>query len=182
VSVYQSMRKPVLSVEQLRRGIAEIAAAAKQEDARVLLSGAAALALYGGDRFAPHLEVVAGRALAALPPERALPFGGHRSRTPSGVPVDVILRADDFAPLFDEALQGGRSVPGVPLPVVEPEHLVAMLLVGGRPADHLDIATLVELRAFDEAEALQRVRRLLGAYAARALRAQIDEARWRLSR
>jgi hypothetical protein len=172
----------MLSPEQMDRGAAEVAAAARAEGVRVLLVGGVAMAHYGSDRFTGNLDVVADRALGALPRERELPFGGYQSRTPSGVPASVILRADDYTDVFKDALLHGRTVEGLALPLVSAEHLVAMKLLARRPKDLLDLATLVTLNAFDEAKALRIVKSLLGAYAAEDLRSHIREARWRAER
>ena len=108
--------------------------------------------------------------------EGALGIGGVRTRTPSGVPLDWIHRTDDFAHVFDEALQYGRRLEGVPVPVAGPEYLVIMKMIAGRDKDDLDLIALLQCGEVDIAQARRMVKRLLGAYAAQDFDSRVAEA------
>ena len=110
-------------------------------------------------------------------------FGGYRSETSSGIPVDVILRDDEFSELFDEALDRVVEIDGIP--TVPNEYLVAMKMLAGRRKDDGDLEFLLGYGGtgvvdMDRAEDV--VRRHLGAYAVRELRSLAVEARWLGSR
>jgi len=69
-----------------------------------------------------YLPAVAAAAVAvavsgpidALPNESPLSLSGYQSHTPSGVAVDLIMRDDDYAEVFEEALEYPRKIEGVP--------------------------------------------------------------------
>jgi hypothetical protein len=114
--------------------------------------------------------------LGALPAERPLSFGGYQTHTAKGVPVNWIIRADEYEDIFTEAIQRPRNLDGVDAPVVSPEYLVAMKLLARRPKDLLDLAALLSFGVVDADKALRITKRLLGAYAADDLRSHIDGA------
>ena len=171
-------KKKMLSVEQVEKSLIEIQELSKQEQISCLLVGGVALQYYGSDRFTADVDFVAPEALPGLTPETPLSFGGYQSHTPSGVPVDWIVRSDDYQELYEEALRNPRWIEGVPVPVVAPEYLLAMKMVARRRKDELDVETLLELGVVDTEKALKLVKRLLGAYAADDLRAHLQMAEW----
>lgn len=175
-------RKKMLSPDEIDAAVAEVASLVEIEGIHVALVGGSALALYGSDRFTADIEFVADAALRALPKESALVFGGYQSHTPGGVPVDWILRSDDFTELYEEALLKAKRLPGVPVPVVTPEYLAAMKLVAGRGKDELDLETMLEGGLVDVAAATALIKRLLGAYAAKEFSSRVDLAEWKKSR
>ncbi len=182
MSEAQSSRRRMLSIEQIDNGVAEVAAAAAAEGVPLVLIGGVAMHHYGSDRFTADLDFAAPRALAALPPENTLSFGGYQAQTRGGVPVNLIIRDDEFNEVVEEALEVPRRIEGVPAPVVSPEYLLAMKMVARRPKDLVDLAALLDLRVVDEAKTLRIVRRLLGAYAAQDLRSHLEEANRRRDR
>lgn len=177
-----AMLKRMLSPAQIEVGLLEIADIAKRANVRVILIGGVALQAYGCDRFTVHLDVAAEGRLPELAEESPLSFGGYQSHTPSGVPVDVILRNDAFARVYREALKHPRHFPDLPLGVVSPEFLTLMKMVARRTKDDSDLETLLGLGIVDEPKAVRLATRLLGAYAADDLRALIDVAAWKRSR
>lgn len=138
---------------------------------------------YGSDRFTVDLDVVADSMLP-LPPGEPLTFGGHATHSsPSGLPVDVILRDDAMANLYDEALASAKRIPGIPIRVVRPEHLVAMKMEAGREKDDLDLGyLLLMLDEKDYTAARKVVVKHLGYYAGKELDARLAEAQWKRSR
>ncbi len=177
-----AQRKKVLSIEEIDAALAEIAALAHQRQINLVLVGGVALQMYGGDRFTADVDFAASDPIPDLKPERELSFGGYQSHTASGVPVDWILRNDDFAEVYTEAILYPQRIEGVPVPVASPEYLVAMKLVAGRTRDELDIETLLGLGAVDVPKVRRIVKRLLGAFAEKSLVSLIEVAAWKRSR
>lgn len=169
-------KRKMLSIEQIDRGIEEVGMLAQQHGVTVLLIGGVAMQHYGSDRFTADLDFAASGVLPGLVPEHPLVFGGYQSHTPGGIPVDWILRSDDYAAVFTEALEHPQWVPGLAVPLVRPEYLVVMKMVARRRKDELDLETLLELGVVDTGKALEVTKRLLGAYAADDLRRHIELA------
>lgn len=175
---YASKRK-MLSVEQIDLAVGEVGELAQQAGVRVLLVGGVAMHHYGSDRFTADVDFAADGPVPELAAETPLSFGGYQSHTPGGVPVDLILRDDDFKAIFEEALLHPRRIEGVAVPVVSPEYLVLMKMVARRPKDELDLEALLGLGVVDVDKARGMVRRLLGAYAVGDLDAVVQMAEWR---
>lgn len=171
-------RKRFLDQSEIDAGIAEVADLAARERVAILLVGGCALHYYGSDRLTADIDFAAEREIPGLPGEKRLTFGGIQSHTPSGVPVDWIVRADDYAAVYEEALQHPRRLPDLPVPIVSPEYLVAMKMVARRKKDAADLETLVLSGTVDIDKARRIVKRLLGAYAAEDLDAVVAEAEW----
>jgi hypothetical protein len=148
----------------------------------VALIGGYALQLYGSPRLTGDLDVVVDRALEALPEIGPLSFGGYQSDTPNGVPVDVVMRNDDYAALYEEALEASFGSSESPIPVVQSEHIAAMKMVAGRGRDMADLEWLITSRTIDLAETKRIVRRHLGPYAVQEFERIVEQARWRASR
>lgn len=122
----------MLSSVEIDRALAEVAVLAKLSDVKIVLVGGVALYQYGSDRLTSDLDFAASGPIESLPNEKSLSFGGYQSHTPSGVAVDLILRADDYAEVYEEALEYPRKIEGVPVPVASPEHLVLMKMIARR--------------------------------------------------
>lgn len=157
---------------------------ARAENLRVLLIGGVAMRYYGSERLTVDLDVASsGMPARGLPREGVRTFGGMKTRTPSGVPLDWVVREDDFAPVFAEALeQGQRAIEGVPIDVVSPEYLAAMKMIAGRDRDDLDLIFLLQSGEVDVGKARRIIKRLLGAYAAQDFDSRVAEAEWKASR
>ncbi|MFZ4579146.1 MAG: DUF6036 family nucleotidyltransferase [Myxococcota bacterium] len=175
-------RKRFLDQREIDAGMAEIADIARAERLRVLLIGGCALQFYGSDRLTADIDVAAERLPDSLPAEEALTFGGVQTHTPGGVPVDWIVRADDYAKVFEEALEFPRRIEGLPLPVASPEYLVVMKMVARRKKDAADLEALLQSDLVDLDKARGMVKRLLGAYAADEFDAVLASAQWERSR
>lgn len=105
-----SGKRRLLSPEALDEATEQIAAIAKKEGARVALVGGLALQHYGSPRLTGDVDVVAEELLDGLRKGRQLSFGGEATKAPNGVPVDVIVRADGYAALYQEALNRAYPV------------------------------------------------------------------------
>jgi hypothetical protein len=174
-----SGKRRLLAPEVLDQAASYVLEAAEREGVAAALGGGYALQLYGSPRLTGDVDVVASDEISALPRGKALSFGGYKSEV-EGVPVDVILRDDDFAPLYEEALAGATVVEGVPL--VSPEHLAAMKMVAGRRTDLADLEFLIGDRVIDLPKTRLIVRRHLGPYAVKELDSFVEETRWRKSK
>ena len=175
-------KKPMLSEAQVEQGLREVAALAKASKTEILLVGGVAMHLYGSDRLTGDLDFAASQQVKGLPPAGVLSFGGYQSKSPSGIPVDLIIRDDDYKGLYESALKSPASFEDCPVKVVDPEHLVAMKMVARRPKDEVDLATLLGLGVVNHARATRLVKKLLGTYAADDLRSHIEYAEFLKSR
>lgn len=175
-------KKKMLSPSQIDEGVSEVAEIARSSGARILLVGGVAMYQYGSDRFTADLDFASDRPIGDLPQESPLTFGGYQTHTPGGVPLDVIIRDDDYAAVFSEALDYARRFEGVPVPVVSAEYLAVMKMVARRPKDAIDLEWLLSSGAVDIDKARRMVKRLLGSYAVDDFNATADIAEWRKTR
>lgn len=175
---YTKDRKRLLSSAELEAGARSAIAAAGAEGIDVAILGGYAMALYGSDRLTVDVAIVASGPIAALPPAERLTFGGYSSLLPQGFSVDVILRDDEYLPLYQEALSNTHCIEG--LPVVSLPYLMAMKMASARPKDELDLRWL--MATYDEPAILDEARRIigrhLGVYAAREFDSDLSLARW----
>lgn len=171
---------PLLDLTTLNDAAAEVARIAKRQHVRVAMIGGMAMHMFGSPRLTGDVDVVAdGPPPRSMPVERQLTFGGVAVRTSGGVPVDWVLRDDDFAPLYDAALNKAPRVPGFPLRVVEPEYIAAMKMAAGRGKDILDLEFLIADEAIDVVATRKIVKRFLGPYAAKEFDVMVKEVEWR---
>jgi hypothetical protein len=167
----------------------ELLAAAERVSARsderqamgdeVAVAGGLAMQVWGSPRLTADLDVIANDRLGYT--GEPLSFGGVRTREGT-VPLDVIVRDDEWRDLYVAALMSAVMVDNITPPVVTPEFLVAMKMVAGRPKDEADVRYLVLTEDFDREVAESVVRQYLGAYAVKELRSLIAEAERRRSR
>lgn len=177
------MKRPkFLDASDILRGIQEIDLLTDADPVSVALVGGAALQLYGSDRLTRDVDIIATRIPSGLTPHGGLAFGGAQTTTPSGIPVDVIVRDDDATALYNAALKVAQHVPGVQIPVVPLEYLVAMKLNAGRPKDDLDLMFILTETDVDYPVARGVVEKFMGGYAARALDSIKSEVEWKKSR
>jgi hypothetical protein len=177
----KSEKKRLLSSEEITVALAEVAALAKASGRKAVLVGGVALHQYGSDRLTADIDIAVDGPIDALPIESPISFGGYQSHTPSGVPVDLIVRDDDYAAVFDEALEYGRDLPGVPIRVASPEQLVLMKMIARRRKDELDLDALLESGQVDVPKARRLVKRLLGVFALDEFNEILQVAEWRRS-
>ena len=164
---------------------------AQRQRTKVALVGGFALQYFGSPRLTGDIDVVARKALEELEPTRKLSFGGQKTAVVSEgnasvgknvvVPVDVIVRDDDFASLYRTALNHTVDK-GAPLLIVVPEYIAAMKLVAGRRKDEDDMAFLITSGIIDIDKTSSIIRKHLGAFAVKEFRSFVDETRWRASR
>jgi hypothetical protein len=71
---------------------------------------------------------------------------------------------------------------GVPIPVIQPQHITAMKLQAGRPKDVVDLEFLLLDSGMAYSKARNLVKRYLGVYAAEELDRLLDELKWQRTR
>lgn len=174
--------KKFLAPEVLAEAVAQVAELAKRERVSILLIGGFAMQHYGSDRLTGDVDFAATDRLDALPRGPALSFGGEQTHAPNGVPVDLVLRNDEFASLYEEAIARGVKPRGMPVPIVRPEHLAAMKMVAGRSRDTLDLEFLVASHAVAPTKARKVILKHLGPYAAREFDRFVEEVAWKASK
>lgn len=145
----------------------------------VAIGGGVAMQVWGSTRLTGDLDLIAADDMGVR--GEPLSFGGVRSVV-DGIPLDVIVRDDKWALLYEEALRTAVEVEGVGVPVIAPEYLLAMKMVAGRPKDEIDARFLVLLPDFDHALAESVVDEHLGPYAVNELESIVAEAKWLRSR
>lgn len=171
------------SAEKLQEAIAQVAELANLANQRVILIGGCAMALYGSDRLTHDVDFASNSVLQGhVGRTKKLLFGGEQF-TVAGVPVDYVVRSDDFATLYQAAIAGAKCIEGVPMLVVRPEHLVAMKMAAGRDKDLSDISHLLGTEGLvDRVLARKIVREHMGAYAAQEFDGLVEEADWKRAR
>ena len=175
----QRKGKRLPSYDELIAASERVAASPEARNAHVAIAGGLAMQIWGSPRLTADLDVVSTSRLGYA--GEPLTFGGVRTME-GPVPLDVIVRADEWRRLYVDALANAVEVEGVQLHVVEPEFLVAMKMVAGRPKDEGDVRYLVVTEDFDRSMAEAVVRDYLGPYAVKELRAIFAEAEWRRTR
>lgn len=150
-----------------------------REDA--VLCGGIAMSLYGSARLTGDVDVVARAVPYKHLPGKPLSFGGIRVKS-AGVSVDIIVRDDDWKPLYDAAWANALTIdlPEGRIKIVEPEYLIAMKIAAGRPKDQDDVREILTNGTAVNAALLKTiVRKYLGLYAATTeLEQIIAEAEW----
>ena len=134
---------------------------------------------YGSTRLTQDIDL----AVAAVPQGvvgTALTFGGVTRPLPRcGIGCDYIVRADDYASLYEEALGAGISDARLPrgIRLTRREHLAAMKMAAGRDKDGWDLAWLILDGGLDLKMTAAVIRRHLGPYAVDAFRSDVEMAR-----
>lgn len=156
--------------------------AVKKMDIDAVLAGGAAMQIWGSDRLTRDVDFLA----TAAPTERRwqpLSLGGVRGVVGRDrIPVDIIVRDDDYAKLYEEAIDRAVRVKGVAVPVVRPEYLAAMKLAAARAKDDEDLRALIRLDAIDLAATREIILRHLGRFAVDEFNRIVDEVAWRSAR
>lgn len=174
-----SAPKRLFTHGELSAALREVARAA-HDRGRIALAGGVAMQLYGSSRLTADLDVLCECELTGLTEVGRLSFGGQKLVSANGVPVDVIIRNDEMAALYEAALESAQHIAGVDdAKVVRPEYLVAMKMWAGRAdKDIPDIQHLLASGAADMDGASKVVRRYLGVYAVKELASMRDEIEW----
>lgn len=166
------------STETIDQAALEALALARKQGVRAAVAGGRALQWFGSDRFTKDVDIVAEAPLRGLRRVRPITFGGSILRASNGVSVDWIVRSDEAAALYQEALFAARKLPGCPYLLISAEYLAAMKFVAGREKDRLDLAALVQARRINVRKARSLIHKHIGWWAAKEFDTFVDEARW----
>lgn len=152
---------------------------------RIALIGGAALNFYGSDRFTKDVDFIANNTIPAddaddLRRISGLSFGGSRYMAPDQVPVDVIVRDDHGAALYEEALDCAEPTDEGFL-IVTPEYLAAMKYEAMRGKDEIDLLWMLAQKGLVNAKKAEAIIRehCGGQRAAKEFRMLAKEATWR---
>lgn len=170
-----------LSFAEVKAAVAEAADKAKAEGIPLVLGGGFAMQAYGSNRLTADVDLLAPKLPSFTESGEDLILGGQfggKSVDINGIPIDVIVRGDDYADLYQEAIRKAKPLPGYQVKVVPAEYLVAMKMVAGRPKDDLDLNYLLSSVKMDFKQLKDIVNRFLGRYAVTELVSQIQTARW----
>ncbi len=144
--------------DQINEAIQMVEELAHEQNFTAALAGGVAMQVYGSDRMTNDVDFVLDEmptSVGGLRKVLPLGFGGTRYVTPKGAKVDLIVRNDEYAKLFEDAIANVIATPEG-IPIVSPEHLTAMKLAAGRDKDKLDLEWLLS------AEGLVDVRKARG--------------------
>lgn len=169
-----------LGPADVEAAVSEIAEMAAEQGAKIALVGGVAMAAYGSDRLTSDVDVASNLLLVGISHPKRLSFGGVSGRSPSGHPVDIIVRDDAYMLLYEEAIDSSHDV-GLPVPVVLPSYLAALKMAAARPKDEEDLRSLIRM-GLDRPSARLVIKRYLGEYAAREFDSICDEIDWQSSR
>lgn len=171
-----------LNPADIEEAIAELAEISAKAGIDTVLVGGVAMSVYGSDRLTKDVDVACrDECLPGMKRLKELPFGGISARSPSGHPVDIIVRDDAYRDLYEAAILNARDE-GLALPVASPEYLAALKMAAARDKDMLDLETLFRLGVLDMEKARAVIRQHLGEYAAREWDSLISEFEWKSSR
>lgn len=163
--------------EQIEATLTTITQRLAQGRTSFALAGGCALQLYGSPRFTTDVDVIARAAplnvstvkTAEVREIGSLGFGGVELKIrSSGVAVDWIIRDDEYAPLFREALANAREPRGFGRLVVTLPYLGAMKVLANRAKDFQDLEFVLGPAStlYDYKELRAIVKRHLGPLAA----------------
>lgn len=177
----EPQKRRFLTAEQIDRATC-LMAEKWRRSGRLALVGGAAMQFYGSDRFTKDVDFIADDTAPAdrdMTFVSALSFGGKRY-VDLDVPIDVIVRADESASLYAEALDNAEETEEGFL-IVSPEYLAAMKFDAMRAKDEADLMWLLGRHGLvNPRKAEDIVRRHLGGQrAGREFRQLVNEAQWR---
>ncbi|MSP72533.1 MAG: hypothetical protein EXR76_10200 [Myxococcales bacterium] len=121
-----SKKKRLLAPEVLEAATEEVLARAHTQGVRAALAGGFALQQWGSPRLTGDVELVVEQELEGLKEVGRLSFGGQKLETTEGVPVDANLRDDEYAALYEEALNVAPVDLETGWRIISPEYLLAM--------------------------------------------------------
>lgn len=173
-----SVRKKFLSIEQLEKAVDEVTRVFEQFHGSLpVLIGGFALQLYGSDRLTTDVDFIAEEESyeGEFELRGYLAFGGVGVVTSEGVPVDLVVREDEYAALYLAAAEDAIEVDGISAPVARLEYLAAMKMAAGRGKDMLDLEFIAGSDELNRAETREIIDKYLGLYAAKAFDRILEE-------
>jgi hypothetical protein len=166
-----------LSFSEAKASLDKVVEQAAEEGIPTALGGGFAMQAYGSTRLTSDVDVLAPKLPHVAEDGEPITIGG-KSIVVDGVEVDVIVRDDEYADLYEEAIQKAKPKPGYSVKVITPEYLVAMKMVAGRPKDEMDLNFLLSSVKMDTKVLRDVISRFLGRYALAELASTIEMAKF----
>lgn len=155
---------------------------AEKEGVEIALLGGAAMQFYGSPRLTGDVDFVADKTIENSDKVRqkgVLSIGGKKYVVIDRVPADVIVREDEYASLYQEALERADETDEGFL-VVTPEHLAVIKFSTQRGKDDIDLMWLLAQKGLvNVKEAEEIVRRHLGSHSVKDFRQIYHTVQWR---
>lgn len=161
-------RERFIDLGQINDSIAIIKNMAREQGFHAVLIGGVALQAYGSPKLTKDIDFALDRPLedpGVLRKTKPISFGGARYISPNGAMIDLVVRNDEYAKLYEDALSNSIELPDGVI-IVTPEHLAAMKLAAGREHDILALKWMIrqpDLLDIKKTRAL--VYRFMGRYA-----------------
>lgn len=130
---------------QIEDSIVLIKKMAAEQGFHAILIGGVALQAYGSPKFTKDIDFALDQApedLGTLRKNKPISFGGARYASPSGASIDLIVRNDEYAKLYEDAITNAIQTPGG-TPIATAEHLAIMKLAAGREHDILALKWMI---------------------------------------
>ena len=172
--------KRIPSTDEMLRVAASATRAARQQGTNAAVVGGLAMQIYGSSRLTKDVDMIADAPLERKKAVRLLNIGGVVYQWTKCVPVDWILREDDYVALYKDALDNSL-LHGRGFRLVSPEHLAAMKFAAQRQKDYDDLMWLLQQDGLVNSDKARRIifRFVGGRFAADQFDAAVEEARWR---
>ena len=174
------MAKQIRDLAVLHRAASQAARIAKRFGIRAAVAGGYGASLQGAPSLTGDVDFVAEAVPEGFPPGKPLSFGGVRFK-PVGtdVPVDWIVRADQLAGLYEEALEHAQHVEGASYLVVPLPYIAAMKFFTRRERDEVAIAEMITEGILDVSQTKKIVKKYGGWFARDEFDALVAESKWR---
>ena len=136
----------LISGDDALQAIEIVGRMAVENDIDWAVCGGIAMAIYGSQRLTKDVDIIASKRLP-LAKERIighLKQGGEHfivETETRQIPIDWILRNDDFKAFYREALEDAVMIDGIP--ILTPEWLVILKFIAGRFKDQEDAVYLL---------------------------------------
>lgn len=165
--------------DQINDVIVLIQKMAAQQGFSAILIGGVALQVYGSSKLTRDIDFALDHPVedaGVLRRVSPISFGGDKYIAPNGAKIDLIVRNDEYAGLYEDAIDNSIPSPAG-IPIVTPEHLAAMKLAANREHDILALKWMVrqpDLVDIKKARAI--VYRFMGRYAQDRFDDIVDQA------
>jgi hypothetical protein len=169
--------RPPLSLAEAKKAMEAAVSKATAERIDVALGGGFAMQTYGSSRLTKDVDLLASRLPAFAKKGKLINIGG-RTIDLDGVPIDFIVRGDEYADLYDAAIATAKKTAGLAVRVVRPEYMVALKMVAARPKDTVDLDFLLSSVKLDARLLKSVVHEYLGRYAVTDLKNRAQTAKW----
>jgi hypothetical protein len=165
--------------EQINESIALIKKMAAEQGFNAVLIGGVALQVYGSPKFTKDIDFALDQPLedpGTLRKTKPISFGGAKYTAPNGASIDLIVRNDEYAKLYKDAITSSIQTPDG-IVIVTPEHLAAMKLAAGREHDILALKWMIrQADLLDTKKARAVIYRFMGRYAQDRFDDIVDQA------